>query len=306
MSESTQEVEVLWLAENGYHPGSALKEHAHQEYFQVYYILEGGGQFIVEHESVPFDSGMFFFFRPRVVHGISAVDKRSCEMVRILEAKFTVFDGELMRELEKIPAVCQGTRALQSLLYQAFLESVQKEIYYEKTVSHLFVAWLYQVIRLNKNFSQNLASKELHPKATTYIKQYLNEHYAEEVSLDMLAEVMGYSKNYLCRIFKENTGETINECLNEIRANKAAQLLTSTDWELAEIGRRCGYNSIHYFIKTFKKLIGVPPGSYRKSELTGSYLVVGEVESINSAMRTTDVELTTVTSDGGENDKDLI
>lgn len=281
MNANEPRVEVLWLAESGYHENSSLLEHTHTDYFQVYYILEGSGTFLVNHTPMKFEDGMFFFLTPGVSHGIESVNVKEPDTVRIAEIKFTVLDSDFSDALGKLPVACRGTKLLEDLFYQTFLESIQRDMYYENVIASMFTIWLYQVMRFHKNYSPNRGK----PKPAALIKQYLNQHYAEDISLDILSQATGYSKNYLCRIFCENAGMTIASYLNEIRVGHAADMLTHTDLDVAEIGRRCGYNSVHYFIKTFKKLIGVPPGVYRKSELTGVALVTGTVDSISASMR---------------------
>lgn len=281
---SEPRVEVLWLAESGYHENSTLLEHTHTDYFQVYYILEGSGTFLANHAPIKFTSGMFFFLMPGISHGIESVNVKEPDIVRIAEIKFAVLDPNFSDLLSKLPIACRGTKLLEDLFYQTFLESIQRDMYYENVVASMFTIWLYQVMRFHKNYNQNRGK----PKPAVLIKQYLEQHYAEEFSLDILSQATGYSKNYLCRIFCENTGTTIASYLNEVRVSHAADLLTHTDLDVAEVGRRCGYNSVHYFIKTFKKLIGVPPGGYRKSELTGVALVTGTVDSISASMRSSE------------------
>lgn len=284
MNANDPRVEVLWLAESGYHENSSLLEHTHADYFQVYYILEGSGTFLINHAPMKFESGMFFFLMPGTSHGIKSVNVKEPDTVRIAEIKFTVLDADFSDQLSKLPIVCRGTKLLEDLFYQTVLESIQREIYYEKVVASMFTLWLYQVMRFHKNYNQNRGK----PTPAALIKQYLNQHYAEEFSLDILSQATDYSKNYLCRIFCENVGMTIASYLNEVRVSHAADLLTHTDLEVAEIGRRCGYNSVHYFIKTFKKLVGIPPGAYRKSELTGVALATGTVDSISASMRSSE------------------
>jgi AraC-like DNA-binding protein len=54
---------------------------------------------------------------------------------------------------------------------------------------------------------------------------------------------------------------------------------------VSEVGERCGYNSVFYFIKVFKKIVGIPPGNFRNAEITGGQYVRGEVESVNTIMK---------------------
>ena len=292
MFKNNLEVEILWIAESGYHSDSSLEEHMHNDYYQFHYILEGNGTFLINNESVPFHSNMLFFVKPGTSHGIEMVQVDENSIMRMLEVKFISSGDNLSSELNKLPPYCFANNELQSLLYQSFIESVQPDIYSEQLSTYLFLVWLYQIIRLCKFSNQNLDGKQLRPQPVVQTMSYLDEHLSEEISLDTIATVTGYTKNYLCHIFRERTGMTINTYLNTVRINKAAELLINTDLALAEIAEQCGYNSIHYFIKTFKKIIGISPGNYRRSELTGAHLVHGEVESVSSVLRAPSIVLT--------------
>lgn len=289
MSEAYQGVEVLWLAENRYYSGSSLMEHSHKEYYQIYFVIQGSGTFLVNGIPNVLEENMFIVACPNVSHGIKLLQSDQEPALTILEAKFVIFSSELVADLQILPPVCNGTQKMKGLLEEVLQEGIQKGEYYENTVAILLSYFLYLTIRLYRNFSPGASDQKFQPKPTTLIKEYLHQHYTEEVSLDTLAELTGYSKNYLCRIFLENTGATINTYLNKVRVNHAAQLLTTTDLDLAEISTRTGYNSVFHFIKTFKKLVGVPPGNYRKSELVGADLVTGQVKGINSVIRTGEV-----------------
>ncbi len=65
------------------------------------------------------------------------------------------------------------------------------------------------------------------------------------------------------------TGDTINSYLTNVRINKAVELLAGTEMDVGQISGVVGYNNVFHFIKTFKKLVGVSPGNYRRNELTG-------------------------------------
>jgi len=286
MSEIRPNIEVLGLAENYYYSGSGLLEHAHMEFYQIFFIKEGVATFLVNGVPCTLRENMFLLATPGVTHGISTLPESDAEpLLCVLEAKFVVLSPELAADLLKLPLVCQGTPKQLELFYEAFLEGVQKDECYVNTVSCLLSYFLYLSIRINRNYILGSVDEKLQLKTTTLIKEYLSEHYSEEVSLDTLADLTGYSKTYLCRIFRENTGMTINTYLNKVRIGNAAQLLANTDMDLVEVGRRTGYNNVFHFIKTFKKIVGIPPGSYRKRELLGSDLVVGKVTGISYVIR---------------------
>lgn len=107
------------------------------------------------------------------------------------------------------------------------------------------------------------------PGIAREIRYYLEEHYAEEVSLEVLAAHFHLAPEYLCERFKAETHQTIMKTLRGIRIHHAKiKLLEMPDIGLAEVGRLCGFRSPSYFGKVFRESTGFTPQAYR----LGAYL----------------------------------
>lgn len=96
------------------------------------------------------------------------------------------------------------------------------------------------------------------------IKEYLDAHYAEKLTLDDLAQRFYINKFYLARVFKEQFGASVNGYLLQLRITHAKRLLRFTDWSIERIGQECGMNDANYFSRAFKKVEGMPPGQFRR------------------------------------------
>lgn len=95
---------------------------------------------------------------------------------------------------------------------------------------------------------------------------YMEQNYNRDVSLMELAETAGCTPEYLCSIFKKETGQTIVHALINLRIAKARILLGRyPEKTSAEIGRMCGFQSPSYFGKVFRRVTGMSPGEYRKT-----------------------------------------
>ncbi|MCM3766127.1 AraC family transcriptional regulator [Neobacillus niacini] len=267
---------LLWLAKSEYPAGSSLIPHKH-DYYQIYYVVSGEGDFIVGNESVKMGKGMYLFTRPNDIHGISNTRDVDGKPLRMLEVKYVVFDTKLEEGLNQIPIVCKGTDNIEEMLELVFKEGIDTLPWYLEIATHTFIATLYYMIRFQ---SIEVSSNPQKSKVVEQIKENIQENYKNEISLDHLAKFVGHSKNYICKTFKENTGMTINLYLNKVRIDKAAELLVNTDFDIAEISSDVGYNNIYHFIKTFKKIVGTSPGNFRKSELSGKALVSSKVSAI--------------------------
>lgn len=92
---------------------------------------------------------------------------------------------------------------------------------------------------------------------------YIRLHVEEKLSIDLLASKFGYSKYYLSRKFKQETGTGIREYINQIKIEKAMNLLQSSQHSIQEISEILGFHSQSYFGELFHDKTGMTPGEYR-------------------------------------------
>ena len=106
------------------------------------------------------------------------------------------------------------------------------------------------------------------------IIRYIHRHYADDLSLNTLADVLHMTPAYVSRLFSRESGTTYRKYLTELRVEKAKELLATSSLSIAEVCDRVGFNDYFHFIKTFKRLTGTSPGKYtgasEKDEGSGS------------------------------------
>jgi len=96
------------------------------------------------------------------------------------------------------------------------------------------------------------------------VQRYIYNNLYKQISLKSLSEHVNFSVTYLCSLFKEKTGQTINSYIFDVRIHRAKLMLESTDMYINEIAAALGFSSSNYFIKAFRKATGVTPQEYRK------------------------------------------
>lgn len=97
------------------------------------------------------------------------------------------------------------------------------------------------------------------------VKEYLDAHYDDKITLDMLARRFYINKFYLTRVFKEQFGESVTEYLLQVRITQAKRRLRFTDKSIEEIAHECGMHDANYFARQFKKVEGVTAGQFRRT-----------------------------------------
>ena len=114
------------------------------------------------------------------------------------------------------------------------------------------------ISKLRSGYSSDLGAI---PKVIAYIDQ----NYAQELSLQILSQYVHLSKNYLANLFKKETGEGVIDYINKVRIERAKVLLRNTDLKSSEICSMVGVLDSKYFSKLFKKMEGLTPSEYRGS-----------------------------------------
>ncbi len=127
----------------------------------------------------------------------------------------------------------------------------------EKTISIIFIL-------LKKcKYNSKVSNKRKSPIVDDII-DYLNENYQKNITISDLSKVIHKSESYLSHLFKEYTGIGIKTYLLQKRILEAKKILESqTDMKVVKVGEKVGFSSFALFNRSFKKIIGTTPSSYR-------------------------------------------
>lgn len=96
------------------------------------------------------------------------------------------------------------------------------------------------------------------------VVKYVDAHYADDLTLQNIAERFFLSREYISRKFKQQFQENLSDYIERIRMNKAKLLLLNPQYRIVQIADLVGYRDEKYFSKVFKKLEGISPNEYRK------------------------------------------
>lgn len=114
-----------------------------------------------------------------------------------------------------------------------------------------------RIIRENKVHNSNTTQA---PVAAA--KRYIDEHAYTSITIEQIANNVGFSVSHLRNLFKKTYGVPPIKYLNSVRIQRAKELLSSDFFTLEEISSACGFSNVYYFSRVFKEYTGVSPGQY--------------------------------------------
>ena len=95
-------------------------------------------------------------------------------------------------------------------------------------------------------------------------KEYIDDHYSENIDLNIVSKEAGFNPAYFSSLFKKETGINFKEYLLQKRIETAKELLVSGNDTIMLISEKVGYKDVRYFSKIFSKTVGIKPNMYRK------------------------------------------
>ncbi|MNJ38143.1 HTH-type transcriptional regulator YesS [compost metagenome] len=223
--------------------------------------LVPGDEIIVQSEKLYFDQALFTAALRNF-----AIDEASSQ----LETLFSEITSSMAYDEYSLKRLCQNLiyTAMSTLeqLKQPVAETGSSKLKLFKMIDLAFDVNELKSIMLR--FLQEL--KSVLPRSDQqqslilqHIYEYVNENYANDISLSEMADKLHLNYSYLSSYFKQRTHENLTSYINRVRTDKAKELLLDHTLSVSEISRLTGFSDHNYFSKVFKKMTGMTPVEYR-------------------------------------------
>ena len=109
-----------------------------------------------------------------------------------------------------------------------------------------------------------VTAKEIQTDSADLVIRYVEENFQTKITLEDLANRFHFSAAHIARCLKRSLGKTLNEHVNELRINKATELLTQTRLPIAKIAHAEGYPNVSHFNRVFRNKTAMTPSEMRR------------------------------------------
>ena len=253
-----------------------------QDTMEILFIREGTGRVSIDLENISVKKGDICLILPDQLHSIDA-DSNASLKISMIQFPLSLlcantrdddafaFLKPLSKGEQVIPWLITPEYGWYDEFRQCFEEMFQLQTFYSAAYplgikSNLFR--LFYLLFYNEPAVKPKSRPQKSVVKTKQIIRYITEHYSEPLSTEQMAKVCGFSESHFIKFFKSTIGITFTECLNSYRLSQASRLLLSnTDEPIMDTAKKCGFNSISYFNRVFKKKYGITPSALRASAL---------------------------------------
>lgn len=256
-----------------FYPSETYGPHKHLR-IEINYVKKGNCMLHLDNESVTFREGEIMIITSDVNHQFEAGSEGTTLMqLEFLPEIFShfYFSGGtepneamlapvfLFSEENRLIKIVNNIRVMR-VVQRIVNELEAKSPYYQHLVVMYYAELLILIYRYMDEAYLPICTNESLKKAIAYIR--LNYHL--DININSVAGHTGISERYLRNLFSQHLNLSPLDYLNQIRINKAVELLRNTEMSIKEICFKCGFQSPQYFSRIFKQQMGISPREITK------------------------------------------
>ena len=244
--------------------------HSHGHHVELLLITTGTSEFLIHNRKYPVAPGDLVIYNSGIVHDdLTGPDTEIgyyCIAVGDLHMPDLRENALISDDAGYIFHTGEEFDVMHSLCGMMFHSLSRDENGTENFCRSLMQAFLLKALAVTDAVGISVASGDLEDDILgNRIKQFIDEHYSEPLSLQEIGERLGISPYYVSHVFKKMSGYSPIQYLLRRRLGEAQTLLISTDKTISEIAGLVGFETQNYFNAQFTKHVGIPPRKYREN-----------------------------------------
>lgn len=249
-----------------YHIAMPRVMHTHEDRVELVFITAGTGIHHIGGNQFSTQKGDLLIYNAGVVHDESANLDGSLSVYAV------AIGGLQLKDRPRNHLTLEGgSPVIHTGKFADEIEVLMKSIHghivdntpRDSEIAHHLLAAL--ILSVEKNFLSEQSVDEFEKKQNVErIQKFLDKYYLEDLNLNHIAEELNINLYYMSHLFKESTGYSPIQYVIRRRIGEAQSLLITTDESVTRIANTVGYNNSNHFHAAFQKIVGMPPGKYRK------------------------------------------
>jgi len=184
--------------------------------------------------------------------------------IKELASSLTLISPALHISAENSPAIHEKARKLIMEIdaeYYSDLPLCEASIYAKLIELFVLIARHYSKTSIPVN--NNASKQREYIERFLFVCDYINEHFTENLTLDEVAALSGFSKFHFSRLFKQFANISFYKYLNRKRIENAVELLMDSQQTITDVALCCGFSSLSAFIRMFKIVKGCTPSEFK-------------------------------------------
>lgn len=242
--------------------------HSHN-FVEIVFVVDGKGTLITEKCTSTISKGDILIYNSGMSHAERSDSTDPLSLYFIALDKLEITDLPPNHILPEKYDIIYHSGDMYQTFYNLFERIINethvKDMFYAEVAqdaARMIVMYIFRII--NKTY----ADEPLLDKSMAFADAitYIDEHFKENITLDLLAEKCHVNKYYLAHSFSQYQNISIGNYILQKRLNEAKALLKTTTLAASAVAENCGFNDQSYFCRVFKKNTGMTPAQFRKSE----------------------------------------
>jgi AraC-like DNA-binding protein len=256
---------LLYAGHIDNNPEWSFPSHKHDELCEIIYISEGEGDFVINNHPYRTKKDDIIVYNPGIVHKEKSNPQKPLKIFFCGIGNLSIeglMDGSLIpSQLAPIIHAAKYSYKVNNYISNIFEEYSSQGLGSKIICQYLLILLIIFILRIT-TAPENLTADD--PNSLGYrIKEYIDENYTCDISLNNIANHFYLSPYYISHIFKKEIGlSTINYLISR-RIGEAKKLLLTSNATIEEISGKVGYENCNYFSILFKKITGTSPGRFR-------------------------------------------
>ena len=265
-------MQLIWSGETELPVGWVLQPHTH-DFFHLAYVSRGQLSFQVDGQDYPLTEGSLILLPPGVVHAVPEDAHNLCTQYEVM---FRILDSQVQTLLDtKKVRVLHGASYLETLV--AYICVHYKSIDpLCATCAETFLRTILFSFLTDEPIPEEDSTGYVDASGYSALVQrilcYVENESDRKYNLSALANALDFNKNYLCSVFRRETGITISQYVNYHRIRKILITLQyngyNKDFPIHELADQYGYANASYFNRVFKKFTGMTPTEFMNALAT--------------------------------------